>query len=142
MMELLVDKKSIIPGISTRHILGKQVLTKAGLVVGKIKDIRIDESQKVQGVIISRRFWQKKLYVDTALIVQLSVHAVILKREPYNTLKGRRLFDHDGKPLGRVVSVQYGEKLENVKVKKLFRRKKTINADKFELREKSLLLKE
>lgn len=141
-METLVDRKTTLKGLGCKQIMGKKVLTTTGFLVGRVFDLRLDEDKTVMGILIRRNPGQKKIYLDSTTISSISAHAIILERLPFNLLIGNKVFTHEGKYLGKVSEVSYKEELQSIKVRKFFGKTKSLPAEKLEIREKSILLRE
>jgi sporulation protein YlmC with PRC-barrel domain len=91
-------------------ILGKRVIAKSGLVVGKVSQIRLDGNQReLQGVLVRRMPWQSKLYISTDYIHRLTPKAIILDIDPLVVLRGRSVVSKDGKKYGRVSNIKREE---------------------------------
>ncbi|MBN2458130.1 PRC-barrel domain-containing protein [Candidatus Woesearchaeota archaeon] len=100
----------ISPAGISRHfnllnIIGKKVITKNGKVFGRVKDIAFDTG-KVIGIIISSFFGMKRTIISCGYIEQLNSDSVVLKINPVTSLKGKIVFDKDGKRLGRVSEIK------------------------------------
>lgn len=89
-----------------KTLVGKRVLSKNGLVVGKVSQVRLDSANRsLEGLLVRRKLWQSKLYISHEFISRLTPKAAILDIDPVVVLRGRRVVSKDGKGYGRVSDV-------------------------------------
>lgn len=87
---------------SFRAYIGKKVISKSGERVGKVHDIRFSGS-KVEGIVVLKRI--SRLFIDQEFIAGHSDEAVMLSIDPVTMMRGKQVFDADGKKLGKVSDV-------------------------------------
>lgn len=111
--------RNILKYESIRDYLGKKVIAKSGKTVGVIRDILFTD-KGIKGIIIYRLF--SRFYVDKSFFNTIGNKAM-LSIDPVLLLKGKEVFDADGKRLGKVVKVNRknnSNDFESVTVKKRF----------------------
>lgn len=85
-----------------RSVLGKKVFSTQGDYVGVIQDIKIHKDRLV-GVIIAGT---SLLEIGISYITLTAEKAILLSIHPTTLLKGKLVFDKDGKKLGKVIEVK------------------------------------
>src|SRR3989344_1317335 len=120
--EDLLDKT-----INLKKIIGKQVLSKGGKIIGIISQVRINPNNLVlQGILINQGLFARPLYIGKSYFSKLSHDAVILNIEVSVLLKGKRVIDSDGEVIGVVEKVLINPKnfeLVGISIDKGFLRK-------------------
>ncbi|MBX4212147.1 PRC-barrel domain-containing protein [Candidatus Pacearchaeota archaeon] len=125
MIEVLIDKTAPLEKtFNAGSLLGSNVLTPQGLVVGKIKEIRMSpDDMDLEGVIVSRGWLKNKIYIGRNYFKKLSQESLILSIEPAPLLEGRTVINYQGKRIGRVVQAVRADStnaLKHLIVKKTF----------------------
>ena len=107
MSERSISGSNLSKAITSEDILGKDVLDRAGDVIGVVEKVLIDPTTfSVLGISIDKGFLHKGLSIGKGYITKVTAHAVFLKiRVPYQ-LKGMKVFDADGVILGHVVAIE------------------------------------
>ena len=99
--ELLPEKT-----VNLKKLIGKEVLSKGGKIIGKISEIRIDPNNfNLEGIIVKERFIKKPMYIGRSYFSRLSQEAVILNIEVSVLIKGIKVINSEGKIIGRVKEV-------------------------------------
>lgn len=78
----------------------KQVVSKSGDILGKVKDV-IVRDYAIIGILISKRF-QPDLYVDKKFFDSFREEAVVLSIDPVTCIIGLDVLDSSGKKIGKV----------------------------------------
>lgn len=106
-MYLLVEEEvNFEKTLDLRKILGSRILSKNGIVVGRIKQVRLNpETEKVEGVIVSRGWFRQNMYIEKSFFDRLSYDAIILNVDPVIMLKGRKIVTSEGEVIGKVKQV-------------------------------------
>ncbi len=148
MKEVYIVEKgdaSIDETSNLRRLIGARVLSVDGLVVGRVREIRIDpKKMDLRGIFVSRGIFQPLLYIGVSYFNRASNDAVILNIDPFVLLKGKEVVTSDGKKIGRVKDVIRSDFSNNVKeivVGKLFRNGFKIPYENVKLTGKSLILR-
>ena len=100
---LLSKRLSTLDNTSTVHdYLGKRVYSTSGDRVGRVVDVVLFQDQYVGLMVRGRRL----LFVDKDYCEPENVDSIILKIDPITMLKGKIVFDSEGKRLGKVVGFE------------------------------------
>jgi len=113
------NDRNILKFESVKNYLNKNVVSKSGKTIGYISDVLFTD-QKVKGIIVSKLF--SKFYVENSYFSTVSNKAM-LSIDPVVLLIRKKVFDADGRKLGKVVSVirkNNTNELESIIVKKRF----------------------
>jgi sporulation protein YlmC with PRC-barrel domain len=124
----IISTKNISASFKLKDMLNKKILALNGEVVGKVKDIAFD-AQKVYGIYVN------DMLIDMTYIDQFKEECIVLKINPITNLKGKIVFDKDGKKLGiitEVIRTNNENSFVSVNVKKYFF-SKTINIPKSDM---------
>src|SRR3989344_9345731 len=120
--ELLPEKT-----VNLKKLIGKEVLSKGFLIIGKISEIRIDPNNfNLEGIIVKGRIIKKPMYIGRSYFSRLSQEAVILNIEVSVLIKGIKVINSEGKIIGRVKEVlRKGTRndIKGIYVGSLFRKK-------------------
>ena len=85
---------------SFRSWVGKRVISKSGDIIGKVQDFRFLKNT-IAGIIVMKNL--SRIFIDTEFINGVSEEAVVLSIDPVTMLVGKKVFDVDGKEMGKVV---------------------------------------
>ena len=88
--------------LSVHDYLGKKVYSVSGDYVGRVTDFLLYQDT-FAGIIISGT---KKVYIDKDYCEAGTVENILLKIDPIILLKGKIVFDSEGKRLGKVVGIE------------------------------------
>jgi sporulation protein YlmC with PRC-barrel domain len=120
----------------------KKVIGKQGGKLGRVKDILIKD-HKIIGLVISK--WFKKHYIGSEFIEFMTKRTIKLSIEPVILNLGKKVFDLDGKYVGKVIDIirhpQKNEFSELVVRKRFFSKKILINKSHIEVNDKNIILK-
>lgn len=124
-----------------RSYIGKKTISKSGNRVGKVCNIMFS-GNKIEGIVIRRGF--RKIFVDIEY-VSPSKDSVMLLIDPFIILKGKLVFDADGKKVGRVIKIiRKGNTnvIESIVVrKKIISKAVTIPKVEIDVLKKNIILK-
>ena len=116
-----ISGKDLSKVITSEDILGKEVIDLDGEVIGVVEKVLINPKNfELVGISIDKGFLRKGLSIGKNYIDRLTDYAVFLKIRVSYELKGKTVFDKDGKKIGKVVSIEiHGNKnrLKSVRVK-------------------------
>jgi sporulation protein YlmC with PRC-barrel domain len=91
---------------SLNSILGSLVLSKNGLQVGRIKEVRVlPEKTMIEGVLVKRGFLKNSVYFGKNYFEEITQDALILNIDPVFLLKGLKVLSAEGEHLGRIISI-------------------------------------
>lgn len=90
--------------VNVKKLIGKNVLSEGGTVVGTIYEVRLSPNGfDMEGIVVSTRVGM--LYIGKSYFSSISDYSVILNTELGLLVKGRRVITVDGKTLGKVKQV-------------------------------------
>jgi sporulation protein YlmC with PRC-barrel domain len=131
--------------INVRHILGAKVLSKTGQVVGRVKQLRMNQKTfKIEGIIVHISLFHR-VYIGVSYIKSISNEAVILSVDLSIMIKGKRVVDNEGKIVGKVkMIVRRGERndISTLVVHKFMRKDLEIPTSAIKTVSKSVILTE
>ena len=125
-MDFVVDNTLFEKTIKTKDLVGLRVLSPNGLIIGKVKEVRMNLSSfKVEGLVVKPIALKKVTYFSKTYIDKISLDSILLNIEPSLLYIGKRLIDSEGKFLGYIKKVNRVEETNKVKtlVAKRFLRK-------------------
>jgi sporulation protein YlmC with PRC-barrel domain len=94
----VISVKNISKTLRLNSIKGKKVMAANGEIIGKVKDVAFD-AHKVQGIYV------ENMLIDMYYVDQFEEESIVLKINPVIKLKGKIVFDNDGKKIGRIIDV-------------------------------------
>lgn len=111
--------------IALHQVLGKRVLSRSGKVFGRVREIRVsDDGLSIEGALVSRGLFQKDVFVGRGYFDRLTVDSLVLKIDPFLTLRGLKVVSSEGEVLGKVVDFVRGNNtndLDSLVVKSFMR---------------------
>ncbi len=127
---------------SFRSWIGKKVISKSGDVIGRVHDIKFSRNT-LTGIVAMKSI--SKLFIGTEFISGISDEALVLSIDPVTMLVGKKVFDADGKDMGKVsrlVRRGNSNSFEAVIVKKkIYSKGMKIPKADVEVSKKSIILK-
>ncbi len=130
--------------INLKSILHSKVLSVESIIVGKVKEVRINpKTMGLEAITISRGSFRPPLYVGKSYFQKVSDDAVILNIDPFILIKKLKVISMDGKKVGRVIEIirsDYTNDIKSIIAKSLFKRF-NIPAESIKLIGKSVILK-
>ena len=134
-------KKEVDTTERVKSIIGKKILGKNGDVVGKVKDI-ITNNERIEGILVKKKW--TKFFIDYEYIDDLYADSVLLLIDPAVRYLGMKVFDVEGRLIGRVVDIQQKNTtniIENIIIKKHFFSKPIkIPIGEIEISDKNIIL--
>src|SRR3989344_9340263 len=130
--------------IAIEKLIGKRVLSKNGLVVGRIKSIKINKNNKVEGVVVSPGLFRKKIYISSLYFDRLTSESIILSIDPSIFNRGKRVLNNDGNYLGKIKDVNRKEntnQVDSISVKRFLRKEIIIPGSQVKSVGQSIILK-
>lgn len=142
MVSISKSEKDPLGMSSIRKQLGKKVFSKSGDRVGVISDVRYTKD-KVEGFVVQRRI--KKVFIGREFLSGTSKEGIVLSIDPVTLLIGKKVFDADGKKLGKVSRVERtgsSNELKALVVKKhFFSRGISVPKSHIDVSKKNIILK-
>ncbi|MBX4196003.1 PRC-barrel domain-containing protein [Candidatus Pacearchaeota archaeon] len=147
MIEVLYDKSAPLEKTFNAHrLLGSKVLSPEGLVVGRVKEIRISpDDMDVEGIIVSRGWFKNTIYIGKNYFKKLSQESLILSIEPTILIEGREVINFEGKRLGKITRIERADTtnaIRQIVIKRMFHQEVVIPGKFIQGIGKSVILKE
>ena len=121
MQQKSISGKAISKAITSEDILGKDVIDAEGAFIGVAEKVFIDPKfLDFIGISIDKGLIRSGLTIGKSYIDRIADHAIFLKIRVVYDIKGKLVFDKDGKKVGTVSSIDLcGEKnkIKNIYVK-------------------------
>ncbi|MDP3965926.1 MAG: PRC-barrel domain-containing protein [archaeon] len=121
MQEKSISGKKIGKAITSEDILGKEVIDAGGTFIGVAEKVFISPKfLDFIGISVDKGFIRSGLTIGKSYIDKIADYAIFLKIRVVYEIKGKLVFDRDGKKIGTVSSIDlYGEKnkIKNIYVK-------------------------
>ncbi len=131
--------------LNLKKLIGKRVISKGGEVIGKVSQIRINPyHMNLEGVLVKRGIFRKKLYIGKTFFSHLSDDAIILNEELSLFIKGKYVFTSEGERVGKVSKVVRkgnSNELQSLVIKSLFTHEIVIDNSEIKHIGKSVILK-
>lgn len=128
---------------STSDLKGKNVVSRGGEIVGKVKDVLFYDKD-ILGVILKKRF-RKDVFIGIEMVASITQDAILLSIDPVTSLLGLPVFDKAGKKIGKVKGIIRQDERNNFKsiaVKpNIFRRTMEIDASDIKIISQHIILK-
>ncbi|MFT4326203.1 MAG: PRC-barrel domain-containing protein [Candidatus Woesearchaeota archaeon] len=137
-MKKFTLKKNISLDETTKSFIKKRVLAKSGESVGKVKELILDTG-KITGLIIRGKC---EFFIDYQYVDEVS-KAILLSISPITRLLGKKVYDSDGKKLGKVKDILQKANTNQIKeitVKKSIIKTLIIPATEIEIAEENIIL--
>ena len=121
MLQKSLSGRSLNNSITCDDILGKEVIDKDGGFIGVVEKVLIDPGAlEFIGISVDKGFLRRGLSIGKNYIDKVAEHAIFLKIPVAYEIKGKIVFDKDGKEVGIVSGIDlYGEynRIKNLIVK-------------------------
>ncbi|MDO8459676.1 MAG: PRC-barrel domain-containing protein [Nanoarchaeota archaeon] len=121
MQQKSISGKKINKSITSEDILGKDVIDAEGAFIGVAEKVLIDQkSMDFIGISIDKGLIRSGITIGKSYIDKIADHAIFLKIRVVYDIKGKLVFDKDGKKMGTVSSIDiYGKKnkIKNIYMK-------------------------
>ncbi|MEK6850009.1 MAG: hypothetical protein AABX85_00345 [Nanoarchaeota archaeon] len=101
-----ISGKELEGTITSDDILGKDVIDLDGRFIGITEKIFIHpETLDFVGISVDKGFLRKGLSIGSKFIERVASHAIFLKISISNEIRGLKVFDKNGKKIGKVIGV-------------------------------------
>jgi sporulation protein YlmC with PRC-barrel domain len=97
-------KNSVNKNQGLTKYLCKKVFSKEGEKIGRVKQI-IFNKEIIEGIIVAKSLFFRKIFIDMEYVDKFTSDSVLLNINPLILIVGKRVFDNDGKDLGKVKKV-------------------------------------
>ncbi len=105
---------------SIRPWIGLKVLSKSGEKLGKIHDL-LYEDFSISAILV--QYGMVKIVISRKFVAERSEKSVVLSVDPVTLLRGKKVFDSEGKYIGKVIDIERqgdGNNLISIKARKKF----------------------
>ncbi len=138
-------EKELEKTFNLKDLLKIKVITKQGLVLGKVKQIRINNTKHtLEGIVVSQGILKKKIYIGSSYIREISKDSFILNIDPSILLMKKKVLLTSGKVIGHVVKVErkdHSNEIEKLIVKSPFKKSFEIKPSHIKRLGESIILK-
>jgi sporulation protein YlmC with PRC-barrel domain len=86
-----------------KKLIGKNVISQSGELVGKVKNIYIKD-YRIIGILV-KKFMNFEIFIQNEFFDSFTPEAIILKIDPVTELIGLKVFDKNGKKLGKITRI-------------------------------------
>lgn len=121
MQQKSISGKAISKAITSEDILGKDVIDAEGAFIGVAEKVLIDPKfMDFIGISVDKGLIRSGLTIGKSYIDKIADHAIFLKIRVVYDIKGKLVFDKDGKKVGTVSSIDLcggKNKIKNIYVK-------------------------
>jgi len=115
MTQKAISGRDLGKTLTSEDLLGKEVIDFEGTIVGVVEKVLIDpKSLDFVGISIDKGFFKKGLTVGRSYINEIKEHAVFLKIKVSYEVKGKTVFDSDGRIVGKVSSLEIYENMNRI----------------------------
>jgi len=143
--EVILQEENLEDTLSLNLLNGTRVISKNGLVIGKVSEVLVDPKKlEFEGILISRGLSEEGIYIGKSYIENLSPEGISLKIDPSPLLKGRRVINTDGKKIGTVKEVaRRGDtnSIQSITISSFFKKDVTISPNDIEEIGKTIIVK-
>ncbi len=107
MENLDITLKGVVPfekTINLKEVLGREVISKNGRIVGRVHQVRMaDNGMHVEGILVSRGFFRSKIFLSEGYINKLTEDSIVLNIDPFILFKNLKVVSSQGEVIGKVV---------------------------------------
>lgn len=100
MEKVTTQKIDIEHSESTRKLKGKNIISRSGEILGKVRDV-VFLNKNILGVLLRKRF-REDVFIGIEMVESITEDAILLSIDPVTSLIGLPVFDKAGKKIGRV----------------------------------------
>lgn len=110
MAQKSISGRDLSKTLTSEDLLGKEVIDVDGTFIGVIEKVLLEPSElEFVGISIDKGFLRRGLTVGKNYIDKITEHAVFLKIRVSYEVKGKLVFDKEGKVMGKVYSIELYE---------------------------------
>lgn len=92
--------------IEVSDVVGRKVLTKDGVKIGKVKSVHIHPRDlTIEGIVIDPGFFDAYQFIGASYIDSMTGEGIVLNIHPVTEYMGVKVFDSTGKEIGKVKEV-------------------------------------
>lgn len=115
MKQKSISGRDLSKTLTSEDLLGKDVIDFDSTLIGVVEKVLIDpKTLDFVGISIDKGFLKKGLTIGRNYIDEIKEHAVFLKIRVSYEVKGKIVFDSEGKTIGRVSSLELYENMNKI----------------------------
>ncbi len=115
MTQKSISGRDLSKTLTSEDLLGKDVIDFDSTAIGVVEKVLIDpKTLDFVGISIDKGFLKKGITIGRNYIEEIKEHAVFLKIRVSYEVKGKFVFDSEGKMVGRVSSVDLYENMNKI----------------------------
>lgn len=115
MTQKSISGRDLSKTLTSEDLLGKDVIDFDSTLIGVVEKVLIDpKTLDFVGISIDKGFLRKGITIGRNYIEEIKEHAVFLKIRVSYEVKGKLVFDSEGKVVGRVSSVDLYENMNKI----------------------------
>ena len=132
--------------IEVSDVVGRKVLTKDGVKIGKVKSVHIHPRDlTIEGIVVDPGFFDPYQFIGAGYIGSMTDEGIVLNIQPVTEYVGVKVFDYTGKEIGKVKDVNRSKQtntLLSILVDRNGKEDVLIRADYIATAGKNIVLKE
>lgn len=115
MKQKSISGRDLSKTLTSEDLLGKDVIDFDSTIIGVVEKVLIDpKTLDFVGISIDKGFLKKGITIGRNYIEEIKEHAVFLKIRVSYEVKGKKVFDSEGKIVGKVSSLELYENMNKI----------------------------
>ncbi|MGV8130884.1 MAG: PRC-barrel domain-containing protein [Candidatus Pacearchaeota archaeon] len=115
MKQKSISGRDLSKTLTSEDLLGKDVIDFDSTIIGVVEKVLIDpKTLDFVGISIDKGFLKKGITIGRNYIEEIKEHAVFLKIRVSYEVKGKKVFDSEGKIIGKVSSLELYENMNKI----------------------------
>lgn len=115
MTQKSISGRNLSKTLTSEDLLGKDVIDFDSALIGVVEKVLIDpKTLDFVGISVDKGFLRKGITIGRNYIEEIKEHAVFLKIRVSYEVKGKLVFDSEGKVVGRVSSLDLYENMNKI----------------------------
>ena len=115
MLEIKHNSMAMDEAVHSSKTVGRRVFAKNGDDLGKVKELAINpEKMRIEGVWVSPCFTCVDEYIGREYVDKITEEGVMLKIDPLTEVIGEKVFDSQGKKIGKVSALTREKKTNSI----------------------------
>lgn len=115
MKQKSISGRDLSKTLTSEDLLGKDVIDFDSAIIGVVEKVLIDpKTLDFVGISIDKGFLKKGITIGRNYIEEIKEHAVFLKIKVSYEVKGKKVFDSEGKIVGKVSSLELYENMNKI----------------------------
>ncbi len=115
MKQKSISGRDLSKTLTSEDLLGKDVIDFDSTIIGVVEKVLIDpKTLDFVGISIDKGFLKKGITIGRNYIEEIKEHAVFLKIRVSYEVKGKKVFDSEGRMVGKVSSLELYENMNKI----------------------------